>query len=64
MIKCAVIGCWNMAPNKSGLCSSHQIEGRLERAKRMDRGLIDVDKLVGLEREQAPPPHPEQGNGG
>jgi hypothetical protein len=24
MIKCSVIGCWNPAPNKTGLCTEHR----------------------------------------
>lgn len=51
MIKCSVIGCWNSAPNRSGLCSQHRAESPLERAKRLSRDMVDVDALVGLERE-------------
>ena len=53
MIKCAILGCWNNAPNKTGLCKAHRIESQLERAKRLHRGMMDVDELVGLEREFA-----------
>lgn len=24
MIKCAVFGCWNMAPNRTGTCREHR----------------------------------------
>lgn len=57
MVKCSIIGCWNSAHNKTGLCTAHRMESPLERAKRLHRPFVDVDALVGLERER-PPPHP------
>jgi hypothetical protein len=56
MQKCAIIGCWNNAPNRSGLCTEHRVESPLERAKRSHRPMEDIDRIVGIERERKATP--------